>query len=516
MDLLECEWGSCEEKFPLSSFQDFREHFEGHLRGIFPGYRAGFSDDNIPENFTCFWRDCGWDSPIDAGDIIRHVFFHAFHTKIKLEGYKKQQEMKLTPCTLDSQSRNLLPDIPEPFLCEWKECSVEFNCPTLYYRHVDSHAWAVDKIYAGVGENGRKKYSVTCQWEGCNFTTVNHYKLKEHCRSHTREKIFACVTCGGMFANKTKLVDHMVRQNSSGFESFQCSHCLKHCGSERILRDHMRHHVNNVKCQFCDMTCPNASALKQHVKFRHSEERPFKCDVCSYTCKMQSDLRRHREFHNAVLAYHCDFEGCTFSARAMQTVKRHQKVDHQGIDLYRYECHVCGQRYTRGSGLTNHLKKKHRFSWPAGHPRFRYKECDDGICRLQTVRFESLHLSQLMNEQEGAGNTEMQAGDSPQDCIDSPATSGGSPESNIEGSPFLNRGDHPGELNYQELLQEWNESNSSTQDRRHNGGGPIRSHVMGRVSEAHPYERSESPELDLPQTLLDLQDAAIRLANGQN
>lgn len=41
--------------------------------------------------------------------------------------------------------------------------------------------------------------------------------------------------------------------------------------------------VNNVKCQFCDMTCPNASALKQHVKFRHSEERPFKCDVCSYT-----------------------------------------------------------------------------------------------------------------------------------------------------------------------------------------------------------------------------------------
>lgn len=166
MDLLECEWGSCEEKFPLSSFQDFREHFEGHLRGIFPGYRAGFADDNIPENFTCFWRDCGWDSPIDAGDIIRHVFFHAFHTKIKLEGYKKQQEMKLTPCTLDSQSRNLLPDIPEPFLCEWKECSVEFNCPTLYYRHVDSHAWAVDKIYAGVGENGRKKYSVTCQWEG--------------------------------------------------------------------------------------------------------------------------------------------------------------------------------------------------------------------------------------------------------------------------------------------------------------------------------------------------------------
>lgn len=187
----------------------------------------------------------------------------------------------------------------------------------------------------------------------------------------------------------------------------------------------------------------------------------------------------------------------------------------QGIDLYRYECHVCGQRYTRGSGLTNHLKKKHRFSWPAGHPRFRYKECDDGICRLQTVRFESLHLSQLMNEQEGAGNTDMQAGDFPQDCVDSPTTSGGSPESTVEGSP-LNKGDNLGELNYQELLQEWNKNNSSTQEEGHKGGGPIRSAQTGRVTEVHPYERPESPELDLPQTLLDLQDAAIRLANGQN
>lgn len=166
METLECEWGSCQEKFRLSDFPDFREHFEGHLRGILPGYCRGFSDDTIPDNFSCFWRDCGWDSPIDAGDLIRHVFFHAFHTRIKLEGHKKQQEMKLAPCTLDSQSRNLLPDIPEPFLCEWKECNVEFNCPTLYYRHVDSHAWAVDKTLVEVGENGRKKYSVTCQWEG--------------------------------------------------------------------------------------------------------------------------------------------------------------------------------------------------------------------------------------------------------------------------------------------------------------------------------------------------------------
>ena len=205
MDILECEWGSCEEKFPLSDFHDFREHFEGHLKGILPGYRRGFSDDAIRDNFACYWRDCGWDSPIDAGDLIRHVFFHAFHARIKVEGYKKQQEMKMAPCTLDNQSRNLLPDIPEPFLCEWRECSVEFNCPTLYYRHVDSHAWAVDKTLKETGENGKKKYSVTCQWEGKGhrLEEFSRFSLGEFSRgSWLGALVLCCVLTRGLIGPK--------------------------------------------------------------------------------------------------------------------------------------------------------------------------------------------------------------------------------------------------------------------------------------------------------------------------
>ena len=165
MELLKCEWGSCEEKFASPDFPEFRVHVESHLMEIFPKYHRGFSDDTIPDNFACSWRECGWDSPMDAGDLIRHVFFHVFHTRIKLEGFKKQQEMKLAPCALDGQSRNLIPENPEPFLCEWKECNVIFNCPTLFYRHVDSHAMAVDKTLVEVSEDGRKKFSVRCQWE---------------------------------------------------------------------------------------------------------------------------------------------------------------------------------------------------------------------------------------------------------------------------------------------------------------------------------------------------------------
>lgn len=38
--------------------------------------------------------------------------------------------------------------------------------------------------------------------------------------------------------------------------------------------------VNNVKCSFCDMTCPTQSALQHHINFRHSNAKPFPCDMC--------------------------------------------------------------------------------------------------------------------------------------------------------------------------------------------------------------------------------------------
>ncbi|NXU21177.1 HINFP factor, partial [Pardalotus punctatus] len=253
-----------------------------------------------------------------------------------------------------------------------------------------------------------------CPSPDCDCTFKGRCKLRDHLRSHTQEKVVACPTCGGMFANNTKFFDHIRRQTALDQQRFQCSHCSKRFATERLLRDHMRSHVNYYKCPLCDMTCPLPSALRNHIRFRHSEERPFRCDYCDYSCKNVFDLRKHLDTHSKEPAYRCEFEACSFSARTLSSIKLHYRKVHEGDSEPRYKCHVCDKCFTRGNNLTVHLRKKHQFKWPSGHPRFRYKEHEDGYMRLQLVRYESVELTeQLLKDREKSG----EAPDGPSECV---------------------------------------------------------------------------------------------------
>lgn len=122
------------------------------------------------------------------------------------------------------------------------------------------------------------------------------------------------------------------------------------------------HTVSHYKCPLCDMTCPSPSALRNHIKFRHSNEKPYSCDCCEYRyriicsenkpaeaactvlrvslilfififisprCKNLIDLRKHLDTHSSEPAFHCDIPGCTFTSRALSTMKLHHKREHE-------------------------------------------------------------------------------------------------------------------------------------------------------------------------------------------
>ncbi|XP_019345731.1 histone H4 transcription factor isoform X1 [Alligator mississippiensis] len=402
--VLQCEWGGCSHV--AAAMEPFCAHVSEHLQQL----RAQRDDSDpldpghvsvsVAEEYTCLWQECGFCSPENSADLIRHVYFHCYHAKLKQWGLQAlQSQPDLSHCQLDFQSRNIVPEIQENFQCLWEYCERSFDNPEWFYRHVEDHSFCLDYKVAG-----KENHVVACGWKDCDCTFKGRCKLREHLRSHTQEKVVACPTCGGMFANNTKFFDHIRRQTTLDQQRFQCSHCSKRFATERLLRDHMRHHVNHYKCPLCDMTCPLPSSLRNHMRFRHSEERPFKCDNCDYSCKNLIGLRKHLDTHSKEPAYRCEFEGCSFSARSLCSIKLHYRKVHEGDSEPRYKCHVCDKCFTRGNNLTVHLRKKHQFKWPSGHPRFRYKEHEDGYMRLQLVRYESVELTeQLLKEQEKQG-----------------------------------------------------------------------------------------------------------------
>ncbi|NXY87244.1 HINFP factor, partial [Alcedo cyanopectus] len=403
--VLQCEWDSC--AFVASKMEEFCEHVAQHLQQHLPGEQRDEVDPlarlcpvAVAEEYTCLWQECGFCSPESSADLTRHVYFHCYHTKLKQWGLRAlQSQSEVSRCQLDFQSRNIIPEIQENFLCLWEYCERSFENPEWFFRHVEDHSFCSEYKAAG-----KENHVVLCGWKDCECSFKGRCKLREHLRSHTQEKVVACPTCGGMFANNTKFFDHIRRQTALDQQRFQCSHCSKRFATERLLRDHMRNHVNHYKCPLCDMTCPLPSSLRNHIRFRHSEERPFKCDYCDYSCKNLMDLRKHLDTHSKEPAYRCEFQACSFTARSLCSIKLHCRKVHEGDSEPRYKCHVCDKCFTRGNNLTVHLRKKHQFKWPSGHPRFRYKEHEDGYMRLQLVRYESVELTeQLLKAREKPG-----------------------------------------------------------------------------------------------------------------
>ncbi|XP_029629171.1 histone H4 transcription factor-like isoform X1 [Salmo trutta] len=388
-----CEWASC--TFKGHDMEEVSEHMSLHLKDHL-GDRDAMEE---LDDYACLWEGCEFLAMGSPRELEIHAHFHTFHSKLKFIGAQLLKSHPNFPsCTQDLHSNNLVPEISEGLVCQWEHCDSTFNNPEWFYRHVDMHTHCT-----GLSPLPDQQQAIFCSWKGCDAFFKIKYRLREHLRSHTQERLVACPTCGCMFSSNTKFFDHIQRQAQPegewallclARESLVCEHCDKGFANERLLRDHVRQHVNHIKCPLCDMTCTSLATLKIHIKFRHCDERPFPCDFCESSFKNQHDLRKHMETHNEGAAYHCSVEGCDYSSRMAHTMNQHYKRVHEGGMVTKYKCHLCNKTFSWCYTLTLHLRKKHHLKWPSGHSRFRYKEDEDGYLRLNMVRYETVEVTQ--------------------------------------------------------------------------------------------------------------------------
>ena len=121
-----------------SRMEDFMRHVATHVVEA----EVVHNPPPLSDSFSCLWHHCGFET-ISSQEMVRHINFHAFHSKVKCHGRNMLELNNMLPCKLDSGLRNKLPDMSEPFLCEWQDCHMVehvWDKAQDFYWHVKGHA----------------------------------------------------------------------------------------------------------------------------------------------------------------------------------------------------------------------------------------------------------------------------------------------------------------------------------------------------------------------------------------
>ena len=149
------------------------EKFLAHVAEHAGQVAVSVKDDEL--YITCMWEDCGFGT-CDQKEILRHIYFHAYHTKVKCLGANMIEQLALQGCQLDQETRNAVPELSEPFICCWEDCQLEYLNVQQFYWHVHTHS------YPSTGKRKR------CLWASCQSSFPTQSKLKDHLKTHTQER----------------------------------------------------------------------------------------------------------------------------------------------------------------------------------------------------------------------------------------------------------------------------------------------------------------------------------------
>ena len=171
-----CEWGDCTSRF--TDVNDLPVHCRKHISDFYPmpcdvylqqtalhrQELGSHVDMSAGVYLDCLWKDCEF-SATSTLELALHVAFHPHHCVLKAAGAVYQAKLGLNVCSLSSDTRSVIPDIPEPYECCWLGCGEEFKEPALFYRHIKEHIAATPRVLRPEGEPGCRRY-VQCGWAG--------------------------------------------------------------------------------------------------------------------------------------------------------------------------------------------------------------------------------------------------------------------------------------------------------------------------------------------------------------
>mmetsp|Transcript_27503 Transcript_27503/g.44757 ORF Transcript_27503/g.44757 Transcript_27503/m.44757 type:complete len:422 (+) Transcript_27503:257-1522(+) len=140
--------------------------------------------------------------------------------------------------------------------------------------------------------------------------------LRDHFRSHTREKPYVCNVCNKKYSFRGSLSLH--RRKHSG-SRFHCLTCLRNFTQKSTLQYHMlavHKRVRDNVCEICGLkSFSRATDCRRHMR-SHIDSRPYVCTNCSRGFREKCHLLVHQRIHTGEKPFICGQCGFAFSDAA--------------------------------------------------------------------------------------------------------------------------------------------------------------------------------------------------------
>ena len=110
-------------------------------------------------------------------------------------------------------------------------------------------------------------------------------------------------------------------------------------------------------CDLCNKEFKKRSYVREHKRKMH-EKTNFPCDQCNEEFSQQNSLLTHKILVHEINPRYSTCWQCNRPIKGgRDNLQRHIETVHEG--LKKFECNVCGKKYSRRSRVLQHKKSAH-------------------------------------------------------------------------------------------------------------------------------------------------------------
>ncbi|XP_073813945.1 transcription factor grauzone-like isoform X2 [Musca autumnalis] len=226
-----------------------------------------------------------------------------------------------------------------------------------------------------------------CQYIGEDFPSLNnHYKEKhtgtkahiiccdrkldcpsdilQHAYYHEDPNYFKCNECDKTYMNKTALKDHYRRHHEEESNlPYQCDQCPRKFARKHLLEHHRAKHVPiEERSHYCEICKPKRAFANEYILNLHIKNRHYKatniCHICAKKIHDKQAFEKHVRSHSESSGprLKCPLEGCESWLKDKDNLRQHLRRFHDNTP---HKCPECGRMCKNKHSLTCHIKATH-------------------------------------------------------------------------------------------------------------------------------------------------------------